>query len=64
VITEGFLTNWFFSKEDSPVLPPGDMVIGFPIFSLGAILGGLCTLVLAEVFRCGVLLREDVEATV
>ena len=59
----GFFTNWFFSTEHSPVLPEG-LVIGFPIISLGALLGGLCTLVLAEVFRYGLHLREDVEATV
>ena len=63
VVFDGFFTNWFFSNENSPVLAPG-MVIGFPIFSLGAILGGVCMLVLAEVFRYGVGLREDVEATV
>jgi DUF2975 family protein len=63
VIIGGFFTNWFFSNEHSPVLPYG-LVIGFPIVSLGAVLGGLCTLLLAEVFRYGIDLREDVEATV
>jgi hypothetical protein len=63
VIIDGFATNWFFSNEHSPVLPDG-LIIGFPIISLGAILGGLCMLVLAEVFRYGIGLREDVEATV
>jgi hypothetical protein len=63
VIIGGFFTNWFFSNEHSPVLPDG-LVISFPIVSVGALLGGLCTLVLAEVFRYGIRLREDVEATV
>lgn len=63
VFIRGFFINWFFSNEHSPVLPDG-LVIGFPIISLGAILGGVSMLVLAEVFRHGLWLREDVEATV
>jgi len=63
VIIGGFFTNWYFSNEHSPELADG-LVIGFPVISLGAILGGLCMLVLAEVFRYGIGLREDVEATV
>lgn len=63
VIVGGLFTNWFFSNEHSPPLADG-LIIGFPIISLGAILGGLCMLVLAEVFRYGIGLREDVEATV
>lgn len=64
VIIGGLFTNWFFSNEHSPPLPPDSLVIGFPIISVGALLGGLCTLVLAEVFRYGLRLREDVEGTV
>jgi len=64
VIIDGFFTNWFFSNEHSPALPPESLVIGFPVVSAGALLGGLCMLVLAEVFRYGLRLREDVEGTV
>ena len=63
VFVDGFFKNWFFSNEQSPALAP-DMLIDFPVFSLGAVLGGVCMLVLGEVFRYGVGLREDVEATV
>ena len=63
VVIGGFFTNWFFSNENSPELADG-MVIGFPVISLSAILGGLCVLVLAQVFRYGIGLRENVEATV
>ena len=64
VFVGGFFQNWFFSNEHSPALPPAEITIGFPVISLAAILGGFCFLVLAEVFRYGVRLREDVEATV
>jgi hypothetical protein len=64
VLAEGLFRNWFFSNENSPVLPEAEITIGFPLFSLSAILGGVCFLVLAEVFRYGLRLREDVEATV
>lgn len=64
VFLEGFFRNWFFSNEHSPALLAAGTTIGFPVLSLGAILGGVCFLVLAEVFRYGVRLREDVEATV
>jgi hypothetical protein len=64
VVLEGFFQNWFFSNEHSPPLPPGGLSIGFPIISMVAILGGLCVLVLAEVFRYGIRLRDDVEGMV
>jgi Protein of unknown function (DUF2975) len=57
----GGLNEWILSTGGPDV--PGARVEIDP-FSLVALFGGLCLLVLAEVFANGIRLREDVEATV
>ena len=57
----GGLHEWILSTG-GPSSPPA--TVDADPFSLVAVFGGLCLLVLAEVFAHGIRLREDVEATV
>jgi hypothetical protein len=57
----GGVSEWILSTGGPSV--PSARVDADP-FSLGAAFGGLCLLVLAEVFAHGIRLRKDVEATI
>lgn len=57
----GSTEQWILSTGGPPGLAAR---VEFEPFALAAALGGLCLLVLAEVFAHGIVLREDVEATV
>lgn len=62
IIVEGFFTDRFFAA--GAPLPPGGIVIAFPVVSAPAILAAVSLFVLAEVFAYGARLREDVDATI
>jgi hypothetical protein len=56
----GGLHEWILSTGGPPISAQPDV----DPLSFGAVFGGLCLLVLAEVFAHGIALREDVEGTV
>ena len=57
----GWIDQWILSTGGPAI--PGARADVDP-FSFGAVAGGLCLLVLAEIFSYGLSLREDVEATI
>jgi len=57
----GWIDQWIISTGGPAI--PGARADVDP-FSFGAVAGGLCLLVLAEIFSYGLSLREDVEATI